>query len=42
MLLVENMSAFADDTKVSEGIKIDDITSETDSLDQLLVSSSIQ
>ena len=42
MLLVENMSAFADDTKVSEGIKIDDITSETASLDQLLVSSSIQ
>ena len=42
MILVENMSAFSSDSQVSSGINIGDITSDTSSFDQLLISSSVQ
>ncbi|WP_037293814.1 calcium-binding protein, partial [Ruminococcus flavefaciens] len=42
MILTENMSAFSNDSQVSSGIDIGDITSDTSSFDQLLISSSVQ
>lgn len=42
MILAENMSAFSNDSQVSDGINISDITTDASGLDQLLVSSSVQ
>ena len=39
MLLVENMSAFSNDSQISDGINIGDITADTSALDQLLINS---
>ncbi|WP_294754982.1 calcium-binding protein, partial [uncultured Ruminococcus sp.] len=42
MILAENMSAFSDDSQISDSIKIGDITADSSALDQLLVNSSMQ
>ncbi|WP_303766210.1 calcium-binding protein, partial [Ruminococcus flavefaciens] len=42
MVLAENMSAFSNDSQVSDGINISDITADASGLEQLLVSSSVQ
>jgi len=36
------MSAFSNDSQISDGIKIADITSDPSALDQLLINSSMQ
>ena len=42
MILAENMSAFSNDSQISDGIKIGDITSDSSALDQLLVNSALK
>ncbi|MCR5600891.1 MAG: hypothetical protein K6G33_09160, partial [Ruminococcus sp.] len=42
MILAENMSAFSNDSQISDGINIGDITADTSALDQLLINSSMQ
>ncbi|WP_455530691.1 calcium-binding protein, partial [Ruminococcus sp.] len=42
MILAENMSAFSNDSQISDGIKIGDITADSSALDQLLINSSMQ
>ncbi|WP_295086923.1 calcium-binding protein [Ruminococcus sp.] len=42
MILAENMSAFSSDSKISDSIKIGDITSDSSSLDQLLINSTLK
>ena len=42
MVLAENMSAFSNDSQISDGIKLGDITADPSALDQLLVNSSMQ
>ncbi|WP_295080329.1 calcium-binding protein, partial [Ruminococcus sp.] len=42
MVLAENMSAFSNESQISDGINISDITSDSSALDQLLVNSSMQ
>ena len=41
MVLAENMSAFSNDSQISDGIKIGDITADSSALDQLLINSSV-
>ena len=41
MILAENMSAFSNDSQISDGIKLGDITSDSSALDQLLINSSV-
>ena len=42
MILAENMSAFSNDSQISDGINIGDITTDSSALDQLLINSSMQ
>ncbi|MBR6995407.1 MAG: calcium-binding protein [Ruminococcus sp.] len=42
MVLAENMSAFSNDSQVSDGINISEITADASGLEQLLVSSTVQ
>ncbi|WP_303791019.1 hypothetical protein [Ruminococcus flavefaciens] len=42
MILTENMSAFSNDSQVSDGINISEITADASGLEQLLVSSTVQ
>ncbi|MBO4493812.1 MAG: hypothetical protein J5724_05430, partial [Ruminococcus sp.] len=42
MILAENMSAFSNESQISSGINVSDITSDSSALDQLLVNSSMQ
>ncbi|WP_295081769.1 calcium-binding protein [Ruminococcus sp.] len=42
MVLAENMSAFSNESQISGGINISDITSDSSALDQLLVNTSMQ
>ena len=42
MILAENMSAFSNDSQISNGINIGDITAESSALDQILVNSSLK
>ena len=42
LILTENMSAFSNDSQISDSINIGDITSDSSALDQLLVNSSMQ
>lgn len=42
MILAENMSAFSNDSKISDSMKISDITADSSALDQLLINSSMQ
>ncbi|WP_295091361.1 hypothetical protein [Ruminococcus sp.] len=42
MILAENMSAFSNDSHISDGINIMDITAESSEFDQLLVNSSLK
>ncbi len=41
MVLAENMSAFSNDSQISDGIKIGDITADSSALDHLLINSSL-
>ncbi len=41
LILTENMSAFSNDSQISDSINIGDITSDSSALDQLLINSSL-
>ena len=41
LVLTENMSAFSNDSQISDSINIGDITSDSSALDQLLINSSV-
>ena len=41
MILAENMSAFSNESQISDGINIGDITADSSALDQLLINSSL-
>ena len=42
MILAESMSAFSNDSRISDGINIGGITSDSSALDQLLVNSALK